>query len=606
MSLSRISETFLQQHSTAKSYDRGMQYYRSGAVANVVQRGNLVQASVEGSEYEPYCTRLTIDSGGIREATCTCEYSYEGWCKHIIAVGLFCLHQPQQVVQGKSLEEILASLDLEQTRQLIQQLVEHEPTTIDFLERQSNLLTARSITPTQKQAKQKRKTTLDPKPFAAQVRSMIRHSVNGWEEGWDDNVIDNDLAELLQPAEEFSHHGDGRNAIVILDAMTGALVEGWDDLTDYGCEGEAVLPVLDPVWAKAILTAELEEDERIDLQVQLEAWGEQLGGEFQISTLALRQGWDDEDLLAVLAGESEMLWEDEPPEGAQELANVRLEILEQTDRLDEYLNLAYAEGKVRESIIMLIHCDRTSEAMTMADQVSTSDDAFEIAQALREAGAATDALLIAERGLPLPRRRVFSWDYRTTEIQTTAPQYQHYELGRWAGELAEGLGQTQTALQCWTAAWMAQASLKDYQHLQTLAGKTWSKLRQNLLKHLRQTKPWIDSQAKVDIFLAEGLVKEAIAIVAESHSQDEMVLQVMQAAIAVDPEWVIHKAQNNAERIIEAGKANKYDWAVKWLQQMKAGFSQLKQVNEWNSYKEKLIATHGRKRKLMDLMAGKV
>ena len=87
-----LSEATIRRQATAESFRRGQDYYRRGAVVSVVRRGDVIQAEVEGSHYEPYRVRLTFDQRGITTATCSCPYDWGGWCKHIVASSLARLH----------------------------------------------------------------------------------------------------------------------------------------------------------------------------------------------------------------------------------------------------------------------------------------------------------------------------------------------------------------------------------------------------------------------------------------------------------------------------------------------------------------------------------
>ncbi|MGI0493823.1 SWIM zinc finger family protein [Alkalinema pantanalense CENA528] len=617
----QITESMLKSHSTAQSFDRGQDYYRSEAVVEIIQRGGVLQALVEGSEYEPYCVQLTIDAGGIRQATCTCQYDYEGWCKHIIAVGLTCIHNSEQIETGRTIEEILEPFNLEQVKQLVVELVKDDPQIINNIELITIQLEARPTQATTQKASQQRssqtaeplakksagrtrtrKTTIDPKPFATQVRYLVRNTVNHWEEGGEENLLMEELPELIQSALEFSDRGDGESASIILEAITTEICRGWDDLSDYGGDAQEVLQVLDPAWAAVILTSELSEQERIDRQVQLEEWADELNAEFSLGSAALREGWDDERLQAVLAGESTDLWGEERPDYADDLAQVRLAILDQQGRTVEYLRLAEAEQQIRSAMEMLIECDRISEAMAMVDRLPTIDDAFEVAKCLRQQEAIPEALQVAEWGLTLPKYTSDRW--QTFMLDASSPSdapYFRYEVAQWASELAEGLGDKAKALELRVAAFKAKPNLADYQALKTLAGKQWKSLQPELLAHLRQLNIWFEAAAKVRIFLQEGLVEDAIAVVDHYHDHDLM-LQVMQAATTSHPDWVIQLGKKYAEEIMDRGKADRYDRAAKYLKQVQTAYLQSDQQASWTKYRDQLVTQHGRKRKLMGCM----
>ena len=119
-----ISEPTIRHHATSTSLSRGEDYYRQGAVTDLVQRGNTVYAEVEGSEVTPYRVKLQFDSGGITSTRCTCPYDYEGWCKHIVAAALTWVRHPDHLEIRPTLPQLLDRLDHLQTQRLVQALVE--------------------------------------------------------------------------------------------------------------------------------------------------------------------------------------------------------------------------------------------------------------------------------------------------------------------------------------------------------------------------------------------------------------------------------------------------------------------------------------------------
>lgn len=116
MLIPSLTETIIRDRATAKVFQRGEQYYHSGAVADICSRGNTIQATVEGNEVEPYRVSIQFDSGGIKSVSCTCAYDFGGWCKHLVATALMCLRQSETVNKRPSLEQLLDQLDLVQTQ----------------------------------------------------------------------------------------------------------------------------------------------------------------------------------------------------------------------------------------------------------------------------------------------------------------------------------------------------------------------------------------------------------------------------------------------------------------------------------------------------------
>lgn len=487
MPIPKINEATLHRYTNAQSFKRGEDYYRAGAVVNLTQRGHRLQAEVEGNDAQPYRITLDFDAGGVTSAHCTCAYSFEGWCKHIVATLLTCLHQPEVIEERPSLERLLDRLNHQQTQLLLQSLVAEQPELIE--------------------------------------------------------VIDRHVDEIVA--------------------------------------------VLDAAMTEAILSAELTPEQQVDLRTNLSAWQDEWDGNFAMSLEALHQGWDYPPLQQVLQGNitNSGAWESEPPDYADELARIRLQILERQQRYQEYLALAQAEGQTQQYLTMLGRLGRVEEAMGAAkNQMTSLEEAFALAKTLREQGALEQALEIAQTGLTLPG------NYR-------------YDPATWTSDLALGLGKHQTALDARVMAFKARPSFKDYRLVEDLAGTAWSTVKADMLATLRASPRWETQQAKVDIFLHEGLLDDAITTVSgQSAYNSQLIHRVMAATITQRPDWVIDNARRRAESIMDAGKAQFYDDAVGWLRKVRDAYLQSHRQSEWSTYRTHLMQTHARKYKLMAML----
>ncbi len=608
MSIPNLDETTLRYHATDKSFQRGEDYYRRGAVVDLCQRGNCLCGEVEGNEVEPYHINIEFDAGGVTETQCTCEYSFEGWCKHIIAVVITSIRMPEKIHQRLSLNELLDRLNHVQTQTLVQDLVAKEPDLLNQIDRFVNKISPTIIqsvsTIEATETRPKRQTSVDPQPYRYQTQQMLRDCLRYWEEGEEDNPIDTDLPEILDQAQAFIDRSDGNNALVILEAITAACVEDWDEVADYGADGDDLVALLDPIWAAAVLTAELSSEEAIDIQVNLEEWQDRLGGDFEICAEALRQSWETPELVAVLEGKSEDLWADGRPRYADKLARIRLEMLNLQERYPEYLNLARAEDLVEEYLVMLAQLGRIAEVMAASIRLKDAGQALTVAKVLREQDALAEALLIARLGLDLPDRlSTTPAEHQFFTIHQSPLLDRHrYELADWTSELAQGLGEVSTALSARITAFKLRPSMRGYQQVKTLAGDTWPTLQPDLLQHLRTMDSWSHAEAKVQIFLAEGSIDDAILTVDDRYTRGNLIQVVMDAAMSHRPEWVIAKAIPPAEDIMNRGKAESYQEAVNWLTRARTAYIQSGREAEWQTYRSQLITTHGRKRKLMGLI----
>jgi uncharacterized Zn finger protein len=588
MSIPQISEFIIRRHANAKSFQRGEAYYEAGAVNTITQRGHLLQADVVGSEVKPYHVNLSFDSSGLTSVNCTCAYDLDGWCKHIVATMLVCARNSESIEQRPTLEQLLNHLDHIQTQRLLQELVAEYPPLIEAIDRHVTWMT----NPADKQTtiKSIRRSTIDPAPFRRQVRQILKDTVRYFEEGYEEDPIAEDLLSVVQTAVDFSERGEGENAIAILEAITSTCVENWDDVAEYGAENDEIVSELNNAWCEAILCTELTPEEKVDIQINLEAWQDEWNADFGLVMEALRQGWDYPPLLQVLQGNitERGAWEEDVPDYADDLALIRLKILEGQERYQEYLYLAEAEGQTQQYITMLGRLGRVEEAIDAAQtQMNSMEEAFALAKTLSVQGALQQSLDIAQSGLNLPGNC-------------------QYELGIWTSDLAVELSNREVALLAIKAAFQVKPSFVDYQKMAELAGENWESVKTDLLRIIRTYSGWGIESAKVDIFLHEGLIDDAIAIASElSSDYSELIHRVMDAAIPHNPTWVIANACRRAENIMDAGKAEYYYYAVEWLKKARNAYLESGKKADWLSYRENLMQTHARKRKLMGMFQQK-
>lgn len=109
----KLTRQQIQSRTVGESYYRGETLYESDAIFLPVRRSNELSALCVGSSAAAYYVSATADDSGILETSCTCPYDWGGDCKHIVAMLLNYLHQPDTFRIGESLQDELMSLDKE-------------------------------------------------------------------------------------------------------------------------------------------------------------------------------------------------------------------------------------------------------------------------------------------------------------------------------------------------------------------------------------------------------------------------------------------------------------------------------------------------------------
>ncbi|MBI3977407.1 MAG: SWIM zinc finger domain-containing protein [Chloroflexi bacterium] len=607
-----LTEDTIRRIATPESFERGRQYCDRGAVGQIVRRGDQIEAEVEGSEYTPYRIRITLSPNGIAETDCTCPYDRGGACKHVVATLLAYLHQPESVEDRPTIASLLAGLNRDQLQAVLLAMAERQPALAGEIERevqlqQSQAAAAAAATAAGSSAARQRRTPVDASSFRRQVRAAL-HSLDrlrSSEAYWHVGGVVDEVRRVAEQARPFVEAGDGRDALTILEAVTEEYVAGWTDLDDSDGEAGEYFGDLDLLWAEAILSADLTPTECqawarrfADWRAEVDDYG--IDDAFSAAEQAAAEGWDDPLVRRALRGaatgqqargrDSEDGGEDLAV-GDRRLTAVRLAILERQERFDEYLNLARATGRRAELTTMLVRLGRLQEAVEYGlSQFGTVDEALALARALHERGATAEALRIAEHGLTLQSRRPED-DGLILDVRRAA-------LARWLRDVAQQAGQPERALNAALVAMRGEPSLADYQAIQRLAGERWPSLREDLIAALRTPAGYV-LPAQVDIFLHEGLVDDAIAAVQDHLYQHDLVERVVDAAVQSRPDWVIQTCLRQAEPIMDGGKSQRYEHAVRWLEKAGAASRAAGRGADWRAYLESLIARHGRKYSLV-------
>jgi uncharacterized Zn finger protein len=393
---------------------------------------------------------------------------------------------------------------------------------------------------------------------------------------------------VLDQAREFLRAGDGRNALVVLEAVTEEYLAGYGSLDDSYGDVSGFFGDLGPAWAEALLSADLAPAAREGWSRKLEGWQaevERYGIDevFDVALEAAEQGWDFPPLLRVLR---EGVTEREDPEAEaalwdEDLVDARLKVLEREARHQEYLHLARASGQAERYTTMMVRLGRPEEAEEYGrGHLAAPEEALALAKALRERGELERARRVAEHGLALEGRKA--------------------SLAAWLRDLAAGMGKAELALSAARVAFDEALDLASYLRVQELAGGQWRELRAELLDRLRRVKGYYPS-GPVDVFLHEGLVADAIAAVSGGATHT-LVERVVDAAMETHSDWAIQACRSQAESIMDSGKAQYYAAAAEWLRRAKGAHRVAGREQEWRSYLEGLVAQHGRKHKLVPML----
>jgi len=563
----KLTVNILKSCSSPESFTRGHDLYQSDAVFDTFQKDELLTGKCEGSSAPFYQIYVQLDEGGIQKASCTCPYDWGGYCKHIIALMLTYMHNPDAFIEQKNINELLEQLDKDDLVHLITKMVDKNPDLYSWLQTAIPAVSAKSQPA---QQRNKRKTEVSKTAYKRQIQSIL-HSLQGYrmsEAYWMMGGMVDQLDHVRDTAYDFLEAGDAQGALIILTTLLTEVSGSFEQFDDSDGElggffSELALPLIE-----AILSADLSKTERHNLLIELEPVVEELSAygidDLDAILAALNLGWPEEVL-----DELEDYDYDESI-----LTEAKLNILERQNRVEEYLKLCLEAGEYRRYILKQIEVGEFEKAKEVALKTLTlASEALMVARALRDAGHLQDALRLAEKGLDLDGSK--------------------HDLGAWLGPIEEAHGQIDKAIQAYQAAFTSLPSLTLYGILKKLSGVDWGNLKPILMQILQTS---LHMDVLVDVYLSEEEWDKAISIADKAGEWNySLIEKIADAVFPFRPDWVIQASRIQAEGLIAKTQSKYYAIAARWLVKMKQAYLASGRRAEWISYLEGLKSTYSRR-----------
>jgi uncharacterized Zn finger protein len=566
----RLTEAQVRQLGSQQSFERGKSYYRDGAILEPVRQGLELRAQCEGSEDEPYKVSATLDQHGIVDASCTCPYDWGGACKHIVALLLTYVHEPQTFHIIPPLETLLAESSREQLMALIREMVKREPGLLSMVE-----LAAVATQPGDKNQASKPR---DVSTYRRQARRAM-HSESP-------HRIESELRALRAAAVRVAQADDWLNAGAIYHAALSEAVQGYDDMVQSMDDDGDIAIVIDELaqglckslqlgqadattrqeWLGALLEAEL---------TDIEMGGIDLAPSAREAVLehanAAEWAWIEERVRAAILQSRD--W------ARSALVRLLAEGLERCGRKDDAEALIRDLGTPEQQAHLLISTGKIDAALELIKTIVVGKPGLvtQFADALVQAGAQTVArALVLEHGSD-------HWSHRD-----------------WLAQYYRQYGTPQEAVEAQQQVLLGAPSVEAFQTLRQVSRKagTWEQVRASVLNALQRQKNF---GALVDIALHEGDVARALELLPRvSDGWHDYTWEVAQAAEKEHPHAAIGLYQELAERAITQKSRGAYQQATTYLKRVKQLYGRLKAPADWETYVQALHTRYPTLRALHD------
>ena len=562
----KISENQLRSLSSPGSFARGRELYRTGAVYNTFRRGNDLKGKCQGTSAPYYQLHIRMDEDGIQAANCTCPFEWGGYCKHVIALVLTYIHDPQVFIEQKEIGALLKDLDRDVLVSIITKLTENNPDLYAWLQ---TYIEAATVKSDPAKPGKRQKSRVSRTEIRKQTQGIL-HSLQGYrmsEAYWMMGGMVEQLRQVIESAQAFLEAGDAEGALTILTVVLTEVSGSYEQFDDSDGELGGFLDDLALPMTEAILSANLSRTEARNLARELEPVIDALVDygieELEVVLTALERNW-----LDMPAPTRDF----DPDDNI--LVEASLNVLERQNRVKDYLEMCLQTGEYRRHILKLIEMGEIKKAVQTAEEtLNEAEDSLAVGIALRDSGYMDDALRVAEQGLELSGDKS--------------------RLGKWLGPVEENRGQTEQAIRAYLAAFTSQPSLELYSTLRRLSSAEWDDMKPVLMKVLRVS----DYQhVLVDVYLFEEEWDRAIAVADKAGLWNySLIEKVADAVLPFRQDWVIQASRIQAEALIAKTQSKYYAIAAHWLAKMRQAYLSSGRKTEWSTYLDGLKSTYARR-----------
>ena len=538
-----LSRKDIQAWVGSASYQKGLAYFEDEAIFEPQQQGMTLKARCLGNSAPFYQLEVTLDDDGIVTAGCSCPVGAGGYCKHVAALLLTWLDNPEVFEKSPDLEIALEERSKVELITLIRQMLQRYPD-LEYLLRLPSPSADRGT------------KVIDPEIIRRQVSSAFNAESYDWD--WRDSYeTSRDLDELLNLAGQYQEQTDYGNAAIIYGAMLEEILD-YEEIV-IGDESGRFWGLIDDCIVGLGTCLEFTDGQsaRQDILQTLfhvYLWDVNMGGfgfGDQIPGILLEQTTSDEKVMLsnlieqALAGLRD--W------GREALGGLLLDL--QAESLDDesFLEICRQTGRLDDLVARLLQLDRVDEAVNESEK---AEDYRLLALADLFVQQGHDAIaeqMVRARAETSRDRRLILWLKENAIRQENLPE---------ALELAKSL-------------FWSQPSLPGYLDISKLADQMdqWVGLRSETLERLINDGNF---GLLVEIYLEEGEIDLALDALERTRTSvrhwrgyhPSLELRVAEAAEGSRPEQAIRLYMIQIKDLIERRGRDNYAIAAGYLKKV--------------------------------------
>ena len=562
-----VNEKTISEWVSSRNLQVGRSYFKNQAISDTRRQGSVLKACCQGSMPQPYRLRVAFGAEGIEEANCSCPVGDGGHCKHVGALLLTWLDQPDAFRVMAELETDLEQRSKEELIALIRQMLQLQPDLETLLE---------AALP----GGDRRRTPVNPETYRRQVSSAFRHGGNDWMAF---SRIARDIGSTVSIGDGFLALHDYAGANIVYQAVVQGIVEhyemmddedgGLSEVVDRCVEGlgRCLADGGDDAAARESPLGILFDIYRFDVEYGGVGLGEAAPG------LILEHATGEEKRAvagwvraAMPEGNS---WSDNYHRQVYGLFLLDLQMADLDDA--SFLSICRETGRLADLVDRLLTLGRLDEAIAEAEPAGDYE-LLTLADKFRQHGC-------ARRVEPLLVKRIeTSQDRRLVEWL----KERHIERGEWA----EALTLAKQLLR-------ARPDLAGYQEVRDLSQQlgSWQELRPELLDEWSAADQY---GLLTDIYLEEGEIDLALKSVKQRkpgflYGEDQLI-RVAKAASETHPHAAVDIYLQKVESLIGARGRDNYQMACTHLIKVRDLYRQLSKEPAWTDFISDLRERHRR------------
>ena len=570
-----VSEDAISDWVGSRSFQRGRSYFKGGAIFDTRLQGNNLKALCQGSRSQPYRLWVACSAEGIEEAHCSCPVGDGGRCKHVGALLLAWLDQPDVFRTVEEPDTNLERFSKSELIALVQQMLQVQPNLETLLE---------SALPRDSRSS----TLVDPDSYRRQAASAIRSSIDGWD--WDGT---GGIGVVLGSGDNFLAKSDYANASIVYQAVAQEVFEHFEMLHDDYHDNEYLYDAVNRCVQGLGKCLDAGDDDAVARDKALQGLFAIYRSELDYGGYGLGDGAEDLILEHATEAEKNLIagW-------------VRAALPAATGRYDGYKRQAYGsllldlEADHLDDDAFLEICRESGRLDDLVDRLlalGRLDEALAEAERTRDLDLLTLAGIFSVHGHgrkvePLVAGRIEAANDHGL-MEWLKDQYEE------RGELAEALALAQQLLE-------QRPGLAAYQDVRELCQRLgiWQESRSKLLAEWAAAREY---GILTDVYLSEGEIDLALKSVRQyeqisRYYAGDRLIRVAQAASETRPQAAAEIYRGQAEELIKARGRKRYRHACTYLTTMRDLYRQMSQEPAWTDFMAEFRERHRRLRALQD------